>query len=100
MIGRVATFAGRAVDAQLLTGDGTAVPFAGASGVLAGIHDSPEPPPAGENRPVTLSVGDCTFWLWPASFVDAQPLGSNGAIEVISEHAILVVGPQNEAWVD
>jgi hypothetical protein len=91
---RLDALVGDAVVAQFLSSGKDPLPLAELSGVL-----SVDATDAAEERRV-LRIGGNTIWIWPDRFVAANPLGTNGAVELITRDVILILGPAGRAWID
>jgi hypothetical protein len=83
-----------AVVAQLLSFGMDPVPLAELSGTLT--VDATD---VADQRRV-LRVGGNTIWIWPDRFIEANPVGTNGALELVTKDVIFIVGPASRAWID
>jgi hypothetical protein len=100
-IERVTSLEGTVVEVQLLSREESATPIGELSGVLsrAGLAEAGSAA-RDSNRPVTFRIGDGRIWLWPRKFVLADPLGSRGGIELVTEDVIVLIGPKAGPWID
>jgi hypothetical protein len=91
---RLEALTGDAVVLQVLSRGVDPLPLAELSGVLT--VDASD---AARQRRV-LRVSGNTIWIWPDRFVEANPLGTNGALELVTHDVIVIVGPADRAWID
>jgi hypothetical protein len=40
------------------------------------------------------------IWIWPDRFVKATPLAITGALELVTQDVIVVVGTADRDWID
>jgi hypothetical protein len=99
-IERLTALAGELVDALVVSrGDGDR-PLVQLSGAQLTVRTEPDGTLAAMSRPLIVGVGDNTLWLWPDRFVEANPLAAGGALEIVTEDGIFVVGPAGGTWLD
>jgi hypothetical protein len=95
-IDKVAALAGQPVEAELLSCDDGCAAIAQLSGLLS----TPDEEEAAVDRPVTFRIGDSELRFWADRFVQGDTLGSTGAVELVTEDVIVVIGPMHESWID
>jgi hypothetical protein len=86
--------AGDSVVAQVLSRGVDPLPLAELSGILT--VDAP----LAVEQPRVLCVGGHMIWIWPDRFVEANPLANHGALELVTQDVIVVVGPADRDWID
>jgi hypothetical protein len=91
---RLAALAGEVVEAQLLSRGHDSVPLVELSGVLT-LESS-----TAADEPRILRVGGNKIWIWPDRFVEANPIATGGALELVTQDAIVIVGPAGRDWLD
>jgi hypothetical protein len=91
---RLEALAGEAVVAQVLSRGVDPLPLAELSGILT-VDTSLD-----AEQPRVLCVNGNMIWIWPDRFVEASPLPANGALELVTQDAIVVVGPADRDWID
>jgi hypothetical protein len=93
-IERLATLTGKSVEAQLLSRGQDSFPLTELSGVL-----TVDAPPVAE-EPRILHLDGNTIWIWPDRFVEANRIATNGALELVTQDVIVIVGPAGRDWID
>lgn len=93
-IERLSELSGELVQAQLLSRSVDPVPLAELSGVLT-VDAS-----LAVDEPRVLGLNGHTIWIWPARFVEANPIASKGALELVTQDVTVIVGPADRDWID
>jgi hypothetical protein len=93
---KLAALDGRKVDGQLLAHGEVRHPLTELSGVLSVVRSTT----GAADGAVRLWIGDGSLWLWPDRFVAGSRLGDRGALELVTEDGVFIVGPAAGEWID